>query len=213
VGTSASTTADVLAPHHAQMLLEESGISEEIVVGRGYRTVDEPEDLKASGFSERQLLTPALEIPLFSLGCEIVNYQIRPDNPRLDEKGKPIKYETPAGSNLVLDCHPYNAAKLMDPREELWITEGSKKCDSGASRGLVVLSLQGVWGWMQDKAPHPDWSRIPLANRAVHLAFDADIVEKKHVQDALHALCAFLWDRRAIPYVIPLEELEEFDDD
>lgn len=210
---SASITADLLAPHHAEMLLRGSSIAEEIVVGRGYRTVDKPQDLKASGFSERQLLTPALEIPLFSLGCEIVNYQIRPDNPRLDEKGKPIKYETPTGSNLVLDCHPCNAEKLMDPREPLWVPEGSKKGDSGASRGLVVISLQGVWGWMQEKAPHPDWSRIPLVNREVYLAFDADIVEKEPVQKALRALCEFLWERRAIPYVIPLEELEELDDD
>jgi hypothetical protein len=112
----------------------------------------------------------------------------------------------------VLDCHPYNAEKLMDPREELWITEGCKKADSGASRGLVVLSLQGVWGWMQDKAPHPDWSRIPLANRPVYLAFDADVVIKEQVKEALFRLCKYLWDRRAIPYVIPLEELEEPND-
>ncbi len=164
------------------------------------------------GFSDRQILTPALLVPLYSLGRDLVNHQIRPDHPRLDNDGRPIKYETPVGSNLVLDCHPHNAEKLMDPREELWVTEGCKKSDSGATRGLVVISLQGVWGGMRNKAPHPDWSRIPLANRTVYLAFDADIVEKKPVQDALYALCEFLWDRRAIPYVIPLEELEEVND-
>jgi hypothetical protein len=91
VETSASITADVLAPHHAQMLLRGSSIAEKVVMERGYRTVNEPRDLKAHGFDDYQLLTPALEIPLFSLGREIVNYQIRPDDPRLDEKGKPIK--------------------------------------------------------------------------------------------------------------------------
>jgi hypothetical protein len=111
----------------------------------------------------------------------------------------------------VLDCHPSNAERLMDPREDLWITEGCCKSDSGASRGLVVLSVQGVWGWSQDKAPHPDWSRIPLANRTVYLAFDADVVEKEPVRKALYALSEFLLDRRAIPYVVPLEDLEEVD--
>lgn len=207
--TSTATATDLLAPHHAQMLLEESSISGKVLVERGYRTVSEPRDLTAHGFAANQLLTPALEVPLFSLGREIVNYQIRPDYPRLNEKGKPIKYETPAGSKLVLDCHPFNAEKLMDPREELWITEGCKKGDSGASRNLVVISLQGVWGWMRDKAPHPDWSHIPLANRTVYLCFDADIVVKKSVHKALHSLCGFLWDRRATVYVISLEELEE----
>jgi hypothetical protein len=85
--------------------------------------------------------------------------------------------------------------------------------DIDASRGLVVISLPGVWGWMQDKAPHPDWSRIPLANRTVYLCFDADVVEKENVQKALSALCEFLWDRRATAYVIPMEDLEELDGD
>jgi hypothetical protein len=206
------TAADLLAPHHAKMLLQGSGISEEVVTTRGYRTVNEPSDLKALGFSGSQLLTPSLVAPLYSVGLELANHQIRPDRPRLDDHGKPIKYETPAGSNLVLDCHPLNAQRLMDPREDLWGTEGTKKADSGASRGLVVVSLQGVWGWMRDRAPHPDWYRIPLRNRRVFLAFDADVVAKEPVQKALHAFSEFLWDRGAFPYVVPMEELEEAGD-
>ena len=195
------------------MLLEESGISEEVVRGRRYRTVYEPQGLEELGFSDYQLVTPTLVVPLYSLGRDLANHQIRPDDPRPDEDGKPIKYETPAGSSNVLDCHPYNADKLMDPREPLWITEGAKKADSGASRGLVVIQLVGVWGWMQDKAPHPNLIQVPLANRTVYLCFDADIVEKESVQKALSALCEFLWDRRAIPYVIPMEDLQEVDSD
>ncbi len=195
-----------LAPHHAAMLEVESSICEKTVAGRGYQTVDEGKELRGLGFADYQLRTPALLVPMYSLGRELVNYQIRPDDPRLDGDGKPIKYETPLGSKLVLDCHPCNATKLMNPHEPLWITEGCRKADSGASRGLVVISLQGVWGWMRDKAPHPDWAKIPLANRTVLLAFDADVVTKEPVQRALCALCEFLWDRRAIPYVVPFEK-------
>jgi hypothetical protein len=212
--SSPITAADLsLASHHAKMLLEGSGISEEVARGRRYRTAYDPQRLKELGYSDSQLLAPALEVPLYSLGRYLAGHQIRPDDPRLDENGKPIKYESPAGSNNVLDCHPCNAEKLMDPREPLWITEGSKKADSGASRGLVVISLQGVWGGMRDKGPHPDWSLIPLANRTVYLCFDADVVEKENVQKALSALCEFLWDRRATAYVIPMEDLEELDGD
>ena len=195
------------------MLLEGSGISEEVARGRRYRTAYDPQKLEELGFSDLQLVTPALVVPQYSLGRDLANHQIRSDDPRLDEDGKPIKYETPAGSSNVLDCHPCNAEKLMDPREPLWITEGAKKADSGASRGLVVISLQGVWGWMKDKAPHPDWSQIPLANRTVYLCFDADVVEKENVQKALSSLSEFLWDRRATAYVIPMEDLEEIDND
>jgi hypothetical protein len=80
------------------MLLGESAICEEIVRGRGYWTEDEPRKLKELGYSDSQLLVPSLVIPHYSLGRELANHQIRPDNPRLDEDEKPMKYELPAGS-------------------------------------------------------------------------------------------------------------------
>jgi hypothetical protein len=42
------------------MLREESGISEEVIAARGYRTVTDHTDLSALGFSSRQLRVPGL---------------------------------------------------------------------------------------------------------------------------------------------------------
>ncbi len=207
------SSSSPLAAHHRQLLREGSGISERIILGRDYRTGKEPKDLRDLGFEGFQCRTPALIIHMYGPDGMLKNSQIRPDDPRMDPKtGRPIRYESPAGSEVVLDCHPFNLERLMDPREPLWITEGIRKGDSGASRDLLVLSLQGVWGWMHDGAPHPDWGLIPLVNRIVYLAFDADITHKENVRQALSALTGFLWERRAYVYVIPLERVRRYVD-
>jgi len=171
----ADSVVPALAPNHRAMLEVESGISPDIVSQRGYSTATELRELRDLGFADYQLRVPALVIPMYGPDGSIANHQIRPDDPRLNEDGKPIKYETPSKSGVVLDCHPSNIERLIDPREPLWITEGVRKGDSGASRGLVIVSLQGVWCWQRDKNPLPEWAQIPLANRAVYVAFDSDL--------------------------------------
>ena len=191
------------------MLEEESAISSELISERGYFTATDPEELRELGFADYQLRVPALVVPMYGPEGALASHQNRPDDPRMNDEGKPVKYETPSNSGIVLDCHPSNATRLKDPRGPLWITEGVRKGDSGASRGLVVVALQGVWCWQRDKTPLPEWNQIPLANRTVYLAFDADIVDKPPVRQALEALADFLWERRAQVYVIPLENVEE----
>ena len=131
---------------HKKMLVEESGISLEVVQKRGYRTVETKAELKRLGFSEAQCGVPGLLIPIWGPLGEIVLYQYRPDIPRIRE-GKPVKYEAPSGSRMVLDVHPSMRDKLGDPSVPLWITEGIKKGDALASRGLCAVTLLGVWNW------------------------------------------------------------------
>lgn len=189
------------------MLEEESAISPEVVRERGYFSATEPGELRELGFADYQLRVPALVVPMYGPDGSVTNHQIRPDDPRLNNEGKPIKYETPSGSRVVLDCHPSNVEGLKDPREPLWITEGVKKGDSGASRGLLVVALQGVWSWQKGGTPLPEWGQIPLANRTVYVVFDADIAHKPPVRLALAGLVEFLWERGAVAYVVPLEEI------
>jgi Domain of unknown function (DUF3854) len=195
------------------MLEVESGISPETIHERGYFTAVEPAKLQDLGFADYQLRVPVLVVPMYGPAGSVVNYQIRPDEPRLNEVGKPIRYETPSNSQIVLDCHPSNAMRLKDPQVPLWITEGVRKGDSGATRGLVVVALQGVWCWQRGGNPLPEWKQIPLANRTVYVAFDADIVHKPPVRQALAGLVEYLWERRALVYVVPLEKIGEVRDD
>jgi hypothetical protein len=102
--TKQNETGQSLLPQHSKMLAE-SKISEEIIQERGYRSVVTKSALKELGFTESQRRVPALVIPIYGVNGEIVNYQCRPDSPRVNGKGKAIKYETIAGSKMLIPCH------------------------------------------------------------------------------------------------------------
>ena len=195
--------------HHRQQLLEESAIAPEIVVERGYRTVKTKTELKQLGFSSAQQLAPALLIPMYSPAGEITSHQIKPDIPRKDKCGKPIKYETPAKSGVRLDVHPSQVERLKDSTVSLWVTEGVKKGDSLVSHGLCAVALQGVWCWQRDDIPLPEWEEIKLYGRSVVVAFDSDVMTNPKVQKALKELVGCLKGRGAQVKILYLPEREE----
>ncbi len=125
-----------LSETHMKMLLEGSGITQEVIETRGYQTVEKKADLKRLGFSDSQRNVPGLLIPIYSPAGEIVTYQYRPDLPRVGNNGKPVKYEMPSGGRMVLDVHLSMRDKLDDPAIPLWTSEGIKKNDVLACRVL-----------------------------------------------------------------------------
>lgn len=189
-------------------LLERSAISPKVARARGYRTIVTKVELRDFGFGKKQRRVPALLVPIYGVRGEIVLYQLRPDDPRqLD--GRSIKYETPRGSHMVLDVPPMSRAKLNDPNEPLFFTEGSKKADAAVSKGLCCVALLGVWCWrgtneLGGKVALPDWESIALNGRDVVIVFDSDVTTKPSVQDALLRLKAFLASRGAHVRVIAL---------
>lgn len=205
------STFDLLLPHHRQMLAEQSGISAEVIVGRGYRSTTKKSELKGCGFSESQLIVspdaPSLIVPVWSIHGEIVTYQHRPDSPRVNKNGKALKYEFPARSRMALDVHPMIREMVRDPKNPLIITEGIKKADAAISRGLCCIALLGVWNWRGANesgglAALPDWESIPLKDRngqgrRVFIAFDSDVMIKREVYAALKRLAAWLKSRGA----------------
>lgn len=187
---------DVLRPDHLQMLLQGSSLSQEVVRARGYQTVEIKNGLKRLGFADSQCNQPGLLLPVYSPNGEIANYQFRPDQPRIKD-GKPVKYETPRGSRLVLDVHPFAQKRLGDPSVPLFVTEGIKKGDSLVSRGLCAVSLLGVWNWRGTNAHGgktvlPEWESIALNSRQVYIVFDSDVMLKPQVYAALVRLKTFL---------------------
>jgi hypothetical protein len=188
----------VLAPDHRTML-QESGISAEVVKARSYRTVQTKAELKRLGFSDSQFNVPGLLLPIYGPSGEIANYQLRPDEPRIRD-GKPVKYETPRGSRMVLDVHPFAREKLGDPSVPLWITEGIKKGDALVSRGLCAVALLGVWNWRGTneyggKVALPEWEHIALNDRQAYIVFDSDAMRKPQVHKALARLKRFLEEK------------------
>lgn len=186
-----------LAPHHLESLRNGSGIPDALIEARGYRTVTTKAELLKLGFGERQAQVPGLLIPLWWAG-QVVGHQFRPDEPRLDPKrpgtGKTIKYETPRGSGLILDCPPSMQEWVADIKTPLWITEGAKKADASAGQNLCCINLMGVWNWKSGSIL-PQWHDVPLKGRRVFIAYDSDMMSNPHVRHAAGELGRWLESR------------------
>lgn len=186
---------------HHQALLDASGITEEVAGKRSYFSATTRVALSSIGFGRSQLSVPALVIPLHDVTGECFGYQARPDEPR-QVRGKTVKYETPTKQPNRIDVPPVCLEQLGDPAVPILITEGSRKADSAASRGLCCLSLNGVFGWRGSnsnggKTVLPDFGLIALNGRRVILAFDSDAMAKREVHQALAGLAAVLEMRHA----------------
>jgi hypothetical protein len=200
-----------LLTDHFTHLNEGSGISAEVIKERGYRSIQNKADLEKFGFLSSQRRAPGILIPLWGVDGNQVGCQYRPDNPRSDSRGRPVKYDSPVGSSNHLDCPPRCRQMLGDPKTPLWITEGSKKADALASHGACVISLTGVWGFKGKNefggiTLLSDWDRIAIKDRLVYLAFDSDVVSKELVRKALEHLGEHLSRKGASILVIYLPQ-------
>jgi hypothetical protein len=198
-----------LLPEHEE-LIRLSAITLEVAQARGYFSARTKAELKELGFSEAQRRVPALVIPIFDVFGDIATYQLRADLPRVNAKGKAVKYETPAGSRMVLDIPTLVRAQIGNPDIPLWITEGIRKADAAVSQGLCCIGLPGVWNWrgrndVGGLTALADWELIHLKQRDVYLAFDSDLMTNPHVHAALRRLKAFLEARGARVHIVYLD--------
>jgi len=203
-----------LSKDHKRMLFEESRLSARVVVKRGYRTVTRSAELERLGFGRSQRSTPTLLVPIWSPAGEIVLYQSRPDEPRIGNHGKPVKYETPVGASMTLDVHPFCRGRLGDPNAPLFVTEGIKKGDALVSRGLCAVALIGVWNFRGTnerggKTVLAEWEYVDMNGRKVYVVFDSDVMEKREVHAALSRLKAFLEHRGADVLLVYLPSAAE----
>lgn len=190
-------TGGHLHPDHLDMLAR-SGISPQFAALRGYETVENATCLKGFGLAKAaQKLVPGLMFPLLHADESVAGWQYRPDNPRL-RSGKPAKYEIPVGQSNVIDVPPGVGGWLDDVSQDLWITEGTKKADCGAARGLCIVAINGVWGWVvKGGSALPDWRNVMLRGRRVILAFDSDVMCNPKVGKALGEFAAWLKTKSA----------------
>jgi hypothetical protein len=176
-----------LLPQH-QELLRKSAIADAVAEARGYFSATKRTELGDLGFARYQQLVPALVVPIWGVRGEVVNYQSRPDRPRVDaERGREVKYETVADSSVRLDVPPGCRPLLGSPLAALWVTEGSRKADALASAGVCAISVLGV-----DCINTDDWDRVALDERRVYVVFDSDVMVKRTVHGALERLAKLL---------------------
>jgi hypothetical protein len=190
-----------LFPQHAE-LLRASAITPEHARVRGYVSVDTKTRLEQLGVTRAARSVPGLLVPWRGVDGSVIGYQYRPDEPRINAKGQPIKYETPVRQPNRLDIPPGVGSKLADPSVPLWITEGSRKADSAACIGVACVSVAGVWGWLgtnnkTGKVAVADFRDIALNGRRVVVAYDSDVMTKPTVRKALDALADYLRSKGA----------------
>ena len=208
-----SDQAPQILETHFQHLNGGSGISADVILERGYRSILSETDLNKLGFSKAQQRAPGIIIPLWSVDGKEAGFQFRPDHPRTSSRDKAVKYESPTGSSNRLDCPPRCQKMIGNPQVPLWITEGSKKADALASKGACAISVTGVWGFKGKNQFGgvtflADWDYVALRNRTVYLAFDSDIVTKEPVRKALEHIGEHLKRKGAAVHIIRLPQLE-----
>jgi len=202
-----------LLAEHFRHLTEGSGISIDVIRERKYRSLLGKSELEKLGFTPAQQRTPGILIPLWSVDGKEAGHQFRPDHPRTNGRGKPVKYESPTGSSNRLDCSPRSQKAIGNPQVPLWITEGSKKADALASKGACAISVTGVWGFKGKNQFGgitflTDWDYVALKGRTVYLAFDSDIVSKEPVRKALEHIGEHLKRKGGVVQIIQLPQLE-----
>jgi hypothetical protein len=197
-------------------LLRASAISPEVARARGYVSVDTATRLEQAGFGPTQRRVPGLLIPVRGVDGSIVSHEYRPDQPRITNSGRTLKYEKPAGSVNRLDVPPAVSARtLADPSMPLWLTEGARKVDAAVTAGLCCIGLSGVYGWRATdketggKVALPDFESIAWNGREVVLAFDSDVTTKPQVAEALRRLARFLEGRGARVRVCVLPDMAD----
>jgi hypothetical protein len=194
-----------LDPQHVDKL-KSSGISPLMAELRGYETVRAYRRLADLGFAKdlsHPDHVPGLLIPQLDVRGSVWGYQYRPDSPRINAKGKPIKYESQTlgdGRRRGLDIPMMCAGDVGNPKVEKWIVEGSLKADALAEKGICAISVSGVWNWRGTnrrggKVALPDWNDVAIEKSEFVIAYDSDVVHKQPVHAAMVELTNYLYYR------------------
>ncbi len=192
-----------LTERDAQVLIDRA-VSPEIAAMRGYRSITAT-DARKAGYSLSQARS-GMELPRHNTqGIVDDASQARPHEPRINEKGKPVKYELPAGARHVLDVTPRSQPHVTDITIPILITESILKADAIESAippdTYCVLDINGVYGWRSNGAPISDFRDIRFCEkkhgrivrrRDVDVLFDSDTATNPDVATARYHLAQHL---------------------
>ncbi len=209
-----------LAPEHVDQL-HASGLTDETIalanVYTEHRAKAIAELLRRRTFPRHH--GAALVFPMYMPGAaEPHEYRVKPNTPRTDKRGKPIKYEQPdARTAGVLVYFPPRARRgewYADTARPLHWTEGEKKALALDQLDLATIGLTGVWNWLDVK--HKDdtgeWrlhpairEHVTVAGRRHVIVFDADAKENDQVMAAAQRLVGVLTAAGAaeVCFVVP----------
>lgn len=188
--------SDPLLDHHRKFLRDRA-VSDETAAQRGYESVTVPGAIRAHGFSRTvAALVPGLAYPVRDYSGQVRFWTYRPDRPRV-LRDRPVKYEVPRGTQLVVDVPPAAQPAVADPEVPLFITESPVKADSAVSHGIMCAGLFGAMGWrgtnkFGGKTSLADFEHFALNGRLVYLVPDSDVQVNANVAASVRRLGALL---------------------
>ena len=202
-----ATITTELLPHHRRELCEGSGLTEETILKAGIRSETNPVTIGILlGWPKiPKRMGSGIVFRFRDAAGELNGYaRFKPDSPRKDRDGKPIKYESPRGMPNRVYIPPGTVAALADPTIQLLVTEGEKKSLAADQAGFPSLGLTGVFAWKIKNSERllPDLELVEWKGRPVKIAFDSDAAEKENVADAECRLAAQLANRGAVVRVV-----------
>lgn len=205
----------ILPDHRAD--LDASGLSEMTIAAWGAYSIEADQAWVMSQLGFPHIRPPALALPILPpdrIKPDPNDVMLKPDQPRLDERGRPAKYELRSKSRNRIHVPLSVRDKLAEPSIPLIITEGQKKAEKAAQEGICTVALPGVWNWRDrvgnSSFPISDFELIPLAGRRVILCFDSDAASNPHVCRAEQDLASFL--SRRFEVLISIKRLPQGSD-
>lgn len=137
------------------------------------------------------------------------NYYIfKADNPRCDDRGKPIKYETPYETQTDL----FYPIDFDINKDKVIITEGIKKAIKAVQEGYNTVSVSGCWNWKSKSTEdgiNENFKKLvemlkQASHTEVYLCYDNDLMFKPQVRQALIALSDYLLNNDILCKIIYL---------
>ena len=158
--------------------LRESGLTNESIRANELRTVaDESEILTSLRCSKLPFIGSALAFQYRELTGELNCFtRYRPHHPRLDNREKKVKYESPRDVPSRAYFPKNSIEKLNDGESPIFITEGEKKAIVLSQLGKAAMGLVGVYGWKVGSHERliDDLASITWKGRIVYIVFDGE---------------------------------------
>lgn len=178
-----------LQPRHIESQFAADPAVAETAIESGCTSVDSPDQLPESLRKYRRAL-PGLLFWHHPLGGGEATPQLRPDKPDEDAP----KYIFPDDAGSVISITPSMQRRLdadVTRSNKVLIVEGTKQnifAAAYAPDDVVVVGIQGCWGWSGGEAIAISTLDDLCKGRSVVVAFDADISSNQKVYDAAESL-------------------------
>ncbi len=124
-------------------------------------------------------------------------YRMKLFPPLIDHEGHKRKYHQKAGTRSHLYIHPRVKMVLSNPSIPISFVEGEKKTLRAIQEGIDAIGIGGLWSWLYNGDPLPEFDSIAFAGREVAIYPDSDIWVRPDLLKAVYALGMALHERGA----------------